>query len=142
MASRVDLHVHSKFSDRPTEWILRRIGSPECYTEPTAIYETAKRRGMQFVTISDHNCIQGALEIACHEDVFIGNEITTYFPEDGCKIHVLTWKISEPQFEEIQQQGVERLIDNPSVRQEMAAYARSYAEKQSWERIYLDFWNG
>jgi predicted metal-dependent phosphoesterase TrpH len=64
MASRVDLHVHSKFSDRPTEWILRRIGSPECYTEPEAIYKTAKRRGMQFVTISDHNCIQGALEIA------------------------------------------------------------------------------
>jgi predicted metal-dependent phosphoesterase TrpH len=79
MASRVDLHVHSKFSDRPTEWILRRIGSPECYTEPKAIYATAKRRGMQYVTISDRNCIQGALEIAHHEDVFIGNEITTYF---------------------------------------------------------------
>ena len=28
MSSRVDLHVHSKFSDRPSEWILR-IGSPE-----------------------------------------------------------------------------------------------------------------
>jgi len=103
MASKVDLHVHSKFSDRPTEWILRRIGSPECYTEPTTIYETAKRRGMQFVTISDHNCIQGALEIAHHEDAFIGNEITTYFPEDGCKIHVLAWKITELQFEVIQQ---------------------------------------
>ena len=103
MASRVDLHVHSKFSDRPTEWILRRIGSPECYTEPEAIYKTAKRRGMQFVTISDHNCIQGALEIAHHEDVFIGNEITTYFPEDDCKIHILTWNINESQFEEIQQ---------------------------------------
>ena len=102
MASRADLHVHSKFSDRPTEWILRRIGSPECYTEPKTIYETAKRRGMQFVTISDHNCIRGALEIAHQPDVFIGNEITTYFPEDGCKIHVLTWNISEPQFEEIQ----------------------------------------
>jgi len=39
-------------------------------------------------------------------------------------------------------EGVERLIDNPSIRQEMATYARSYAEKQSWERIYLNFWNG
>ena len=39
-------------------------------------------------------------------------------------------------------QGVERLIDNPSIRREMATCARSYAEKQSWERIYLDFWNG
>jgi glycosyltransferase involved in cell wall biosynthesis len=58
---------------------------------------------MQFVTISDHNCIQGALEIAHHEDVFIGNEVTTYFPEDGCKVHVLAWNISEQQFETIQQ---------------------------------------
>jgi predicted metal-dependent phosphoesterase TrpH len=62
--SRADLHVHSKYSDRPSEWILRRIGAPECYTEPKVVYETAKRRGMQFVTISDHNCISGALEIA------------------------------------------------------------------------------
>src|SRR5262249_41398748 len=95
--------VHSKFSDRPTEWILRRIGSPECYTEPKTIYETAKRRGMQFVTISDHNCIQGALEIAHHQDVFIGNEITTYFPEEGCKVHVLAWNITELQFKMIQE---------------------------------------
>ena len=102
MSSRVDLHVHSKFSDRPSEWILRRIGSPECYTEPKMIYERARRRGMQFVTITDHNCIRGALEIAHLEGVFIGNEITTYFPEDRCKIHVLAWGITEAQFEEIQ----------------------------------------
>src|SRR5258705_4798123 len=102
MSSRVDLHVHSKFSDRLSEWILRRIGAPECYTEPQAVYEIAKRRGVRFVTISDHNCIQGALEIAHLKDFFISNEITTYFPEDGCKIHVLCWNISESQFGEIQ----------------------------------------
>ena len=57
---------------------------------------------MQFVTITDHNCIQGALEIAHLDGVFIGNEITTYFPEDRCKVHVLAWGISESQFSEIQ----------------------------------------
>src|SRR5262245_25697561 len=102
MSSKADLHVHSKFSDRPSEWVLRRIGAPECYTEPKLIYERARRRGMQFVTISDHNCIQGALEIADLEGVFLGNEITTYFPEDRCKVHVLSWGISESQFGEIQ----------------------------------------
>jgi hypothetical protein len=35
--SRADLHVHSRYSDRPTEWILRRIGAPECYTPPKAV---------------------------------------------------------------------------------------------------------
>ena len=102
MSSKADLHVHSRFSDRPSEWVLRRIGSPECYTEPKVIYERARRRGMQFVTISDHNCIQGALEIAHLDGVFVSNEITTYFPEDRCKIHVLAWGISGEQFEEIQ----------------------------------------
>jgi hypothetical protein len=102
MPSRADLHVHSRYSDRPSEWILRRIGAPECYTEPREVYEIARRRGMQFVTISDHNCIQGALEIVHLANTFIGNEITTYFPEDGCKVHVLCWNITESQFEEIQ----------------------------------------
>jgi len=27
MSSRVDLHVHSNFSGRPSEWILREIGA-------------------------------------------------------------------------------------------------------------------
>ena len=102
MVCRVDMHVHAKYSDRPSEWILRRIGAPECHTEPKTVYEIAKRRGMRFVTLTDHNCIRGALEIAHLPDVFVGNEITTYFPEDGCKIHILVWGISEAQFEEIQ----------------------------------------
>jgi hypothetical protein len=57
---------------------------------------------MQFVTISDHNCIDGALEIAHLPGVFIGNEVTAYFPDDGCKVHVLTWGLTEARFEEIE----------------------------------------
>src|SRR5262245_12259555 len=34
--------------------------------------------------------------------VFVSNEITAYFPEDGCKVHVLSWNITETQFQEIQ----------------------------------------
>ncbi len=63
-ASKADLHVHSKYSDRPSEWFLRRIGAPECFVEPLAVYDRARDRGMVFVTITDHNCICGALEIA------------------------------------------------------------------------------
>jgi glycosyltransferase involved in cell wall biosynthesis len=103
MASRCDLHVHSKYSDRPSEWILRRIGAPECFTDPQTVYEMARRRGMQFVTLTDHNCIQGALEIAPHKNVFISTELTTYFPEDQCKVHVLAWDITEQQFRDLQE---------------------------------------
>ena len=58
---------------------------------------------MDFVTISDHNCIRGALEIAHLPGTFLSNETTTYFPEDGCKVHVLVFGISEDQFRMIQE---------------------------------------
>jgi glycosyltransferase involved in cell wall biosynthesis len=101
--SKVDLHVHSKYSDRPSEWFLRRIGAPECFVEPLEIYRRARAAGMDFVTISDHNCIRGALEIAHLPGTLISVEITTYFPEDGCKIHCLATGINEPQFAAIQE---------------------------------------
>ena len=101
--ARADLHVHSKFSDRPSEWLLRRIGSPESFVEPMHIYHTARSRGLDFITISDHNCIDGALEIAHLPGTFLSTEVTTYFPEDGCKIHCLVLGISEAQFAMIQE---------------------------------------
>ncbi len=59
--SKADLHVHSKYSSRPSEWVLRRIGAPESFVEPLEIYRHCRERGMDLVTISDHNCIAGAL---------------------------------------------------------------------------------
>ena len=61
---RVDLHVHSKHSKRPSAWVLKKIGCPESFTEPLHLYRIAKNRGMTHVTISDHNSIDGALDIA------------------------------------------------------------------------------
>lgn len=103
VVSKADLHVHSKYSGRPSDWFLRRIGAPESFVEPTLVYETAKTRGMDFVTISDHNCINGALEIAHLPDTFISAEVTTYFPDDGCKVHCLVCGIDEAQFAMIQE---------------------------------------
>ncbi len=101
MAARVDLHVHSKFSNRPTEWLLRRVAAAESYTEPLEVYRKARARGMDFVTISDHDTIDGALEIAHLPGTFLSCEVTTAFPEDGCQIHLLTLGITERQFREI-----------------------------------------
>jgi len=96
--SRADLHVHSKYSDRPSEWFLRRIGSPESFVDPQALYRTCRERGMDYVTITDHNSIRGALEIADLPGTFLSSELTTYFPENGCKVHCLVWGISEKTF--------------------------------------------
>jgi glycosyltransferase involved in cell wall biosynthesis len=99
---KIDIHVHSKYSKRPSQWILNKIGCPESFTEPLQIYRIAKSHGMTHVTITDHNSISGALEIAHLSDTFISEEITTYFPDDGCKIHVLAMNITEAQHAEIQ----------------------------------------
>ncbi len=102
--SRADLHCHSKFSEHPSEWFLQRLGASESYTEPDAIYRTQRERGMDFVTITDHNRIEGALYLKekYPDRVITGVETTTYFPEDRCKIHILVYGLDSAQFEMIQ----------------------------------------
>ncbi|MBS3778952.1 MAG: glycosyltransferase [Desulfovermiculus sp.] len=97
-----DLHVHSKYSKRPSQWILQKIDCPECFSDPKRIYGLAQDRGMDLVTITDHNSIAGSLEIAHLPGTFISEEVTSYFPQDGCKIHVLTLDISQEQHRDIQ----------------------------------------
>ncbi len=100
---RIDLHVHSNSSKHPNEWILRQLGAQECYTHPEEVYRIAKARGMDAVTITDHNSIDGCLAIAHHGDTFISCEYTTYFPDDGCKAHVVCYNITPQQHERIQE---------------------------------------
>jgi glycosyltransferase involved in cell wall biosynthesis len=98
---KVDLHVHSRMSDRPSHWILQKLSCPESFTSPLKVYEVARQRGMDLVTITDHNTIKGSLEIAHLPDAFVSEEVTTYFPEDKCKMHVLALDITEAHHSEI-----------------------------------------
>ncbi len=101
LSLKADLHVHSKYSKRPSEWVLRKIGCSESYTEPKKLYALARERGMDLVTITDHNTLAGSLELANLEDTFLSEEVTTYFPEDQCKLHILVYDINEKQHEDI-----------------------------------------
>jgi glycosyltransferase involved in cell wall biosynthesis/predicted metal-dependent phosphoesterase TrpH len=95
--TRVDLHAHSRYSSRSAEWLLRRFDFPDSSTEPAKLHEMLRQRGMDFVTITDHNTIDGCLEIAHLDGVFLSEELTTYFPDDQCKVHILVWGITEAQ---------------------------------------------
>ena len=126
---KTDLHLHSKFSDRPSEWFLQRLGTSESYTEPDFVYDTAIQRGMDFVTITDHNKIDGAIYLKekYPNKVFIGVEVTTYFPEDGCKIHLLIYGLDEIQFESVQhlRENIYKLRDY--IKKENLAYSVAHA---------------
>ncbi|HET6406364.1 MAG TPA: glycosyltransferase, partial [Chthoniobacteraceae bacterium] len=82
--------------------LFRRAGLPDSYSQPVELYEQLRRRGMDLVTITDHNRIDGCLEIADRPGVFISEEVTTLFPEDRCPVHLLVWGLTEPQHQEIQ----------------------------------------
>ncbi|WP_340694412.1 glycosyltransferase [Hydrogenobacter thermophilus] len=93
--AKADLHLHSKASNLPGGWFSRLIGCPESYAEPIELYKRLKERGMTFVTITDHNTIQGVLEIAHLPDVFISCEYTVEFPDEEAKVHVIAYGIEE-----------------------------------------------
>lgn len=100
-ACRADLHVHSRHSDTPSSRLLRGLGCPESFTSPQAVYEAARRRGMDLVTITDHNSISGALEIAHLPGTFLSTELSSVLPETGCRLHVVALGISERQFPDL-----------------------------------------
>ncbi|MBF0123148.1 MAG: glycosyltransferase [Candidatus Omnitrophica bacterium] len=100
---KADLHVHSKYSSNPADPLLKKFGTQESYTEIEDVYRSAKAQGASFVTITDHNTIDGALKLVKKypQEAFVGVELTTCFPEDGCAVHVLVFDCTEKQFEEM-----------------------------------------
>jgi glycosyltransferase involved in cell wall biosynthesis/predicted metal-dependent phosphoesterase TrpH len=100
--TRADLHVHSTASQESRLGVQRAVGLPECATPPQEVYELAKRRGMDFVTITDHDTIAGALQIAEHPDVFISEELTASFRGEPQAVHVLCYGITPADHEWLQ----------------------------------------
>lgn len=100
--SRVDLHCHSTASEVSRLGVQRAVGLPECATPPEEVYELAKRRGMDFVTITDHDTIDGALSIADRSDVFVSEELTAHFRGEPQAVHVLCFDIAPADHEWLQ----------------------------------------
>jgi glycosyltransferase involved in cell wall biosynthesis/predicted metal-dependent phosphoesterase TrpH len=92
--TRADLHCHSSASQRSPLGVQTALGLPECATPPEEVYELAKRRGMDFVTITDHDTITGVLELADRPDVFVSEELTAWFRGEPQAVHVLCWGIA------------------------------------------------
>ena len=93
-ATRADLHCHSTASAVSKLGVSRALGLPECATPPEEVYALAKRRGMDFVTITDHDTIDGVLSIADRPDVFVSEELTASFAGEPQAVHVLCFDIT------------------------------------------------
>jgi predicted metal-dependent phosphoesterase TrpH len=96
---RCDLHVHSRFSGRSTLPVLRHLCN-ESYAEPEAVHAEARRRGMDLVTLTDHDTIEGGLAIAGRPDTFLSEEVTCLLP-DRRELHIGVYDLTEAQHEVI-----------------------------------------
>src|ERR1044072_1553844 len=102
MISRVDMHCHSTASQLSRLGVQRSLGLPECATPPQEVYELAKRRGMDFVTITDHDTIDGCLELVDRPDCFVSEELTARFAGEPQAVHVLCYGIDPGDHEWLQ----------------------------------------
>ncbi len=80
--------------------VLRRF-CRESYSDPVEVYLTLKRRGMDMVTITDHDSIGAAEALRTFPDFFVSEEVTCTLPS-GAEAHVAVYGISERQHLEIQ----------------------------------------
>lgn len=110
LGTRLDTHCHSNASSGPALAALGLIGCPECYSPPEKVYDQAMARGMDLVTLTDHDTIAGALSLVERgfDRVVIGEEVTVYFPEDRCKLHVLVWMLTPELHGQIDVLGLRR----------------------------------
>src|SRR5713101_2394677 len=97
---RCDLHVHSRHSGAATLPVLRHV-TRECYSEPRAVYEVARERGMDLVTLSDHDTIAGALELEALPGTFVSEEVTCFAPSGG-ELHFGVFDIRQRDHEALQ----------------------------------------
>src|ERR1700738_2563090 len=97
---RCDLHVHTTHSGMCTVPGLTRI-CRESYNDPRALYATLKRRGMDLVTVTDHDSIDAVEQLRHHADFFLSEEVTCTTPS-GNKIRAGVYGIEEKHHMELQ----------------------------------------
>ena len=100
----MDMHVHSCFSVETIPGLPGFIFSPR--ETPDELYERAKARGMDFVTLTDHDTIDGCLDfLARHPEVVdfvVGEEVSTQLPVSGLTVHINVYGIDPDDHRELQ----------------------------------------
>jgi predicted metal-dependent phosphoesterase TrpH len=101
---RADLHVHSIHSG--FSGTLRVFRSRDSYSDPGAVYRRARGRGLDLVTITDHDSIDGCLELRARypdaPDILIGEEIECRVPGSGLRVHLGAFGLTERHHRDVQ----------------------------------------
>jgi predicted metal-dependent phosphoesterase TrpH len=73
--------------------LLKRV-CRESYNDPVDVYETLKRRGMDLVTVTDHDSIEAVESLRRRPDFFLSEEVTCVTPS-GMEVHVGVFGIED-----------------------------------------------
>ncbi len=106
---RCDLHVHTIHSGMCSVPVLNRI-CRESYNDPHELYATLKARGMDLVTVTDHDSIDAVEPLRRHGDFFLSEEVSCRMPS-GTHLHMGVYGIEERDHIELQR----RRDDMPSL---------------------------
>lgn len=101
---RADLHVHSCHSRQSGS--MKFLKSRDCYSKPEDVYRVAKARGMDLVTITDHDSIGGCLELLERRpdarDIFVSEEVSCRLPDGDIEVHLGVYGLDERIHRELQ----------------------------------------
>jgi predicted metal-dependent phosphoesterase TrpH len=102
---RADLHVHTCHSTRSGN--LQFLGSRDCYSRPADVYRVAKARGMDLVAFTDHDSIDGALELLdarpdLAAEIIVGEEVSCRLPDGDLQVHLAVYGMTEALHRELQ----------------------------------------
>jgi len=89
--------------------LLNRI-CRESYNDPREVYETLKQRGMDLVTVTDHDSIDAVEPLRRHADFFLSEEVSCR-TSSGMRLHMGVYGIKERDHIELQR----RAEDMPSL---------------------------
>ncbi len=85
---------------------MRFLRSRDCYSDPRDVYRTARARGMDLVTITDHDSIDGCLELLDRHpdlpDFFVSEEVSCRFPDHDVDVHLGVYGLDERLHRELQ----------------------------------------
>lgn len=133
---KMDMHVHTCFSTEELDLGVMKI-TVNMAGDPVSMYKKAKDLGMDFVTFTDHNTIDGCLyllEKMPHLDDFvISEEITTFDPKYKFVIHVNAYNITKSQHRRITtlREDFPKLINYLKQQNILYSYNHPY-----WHRYY------
>ncbi|HEV2499357.1 MAG TPA: PHP domain-containing protein [Terriglobia bacterium] len=97
---KCDMHVHSIHSGP----LLSSYGlgsvCRECYSPPEQVYDTLRRRGLDLITLTDHDSIDGGETLRGKPGFFLSEEVTCLMPS-GNELHLGVYDLAERQHIEI-----------------------------------------